>query len=172
METQEKQVRVAPIAQAPSRKRWLVTAAAAALALIVGLGTWAAIGGSDGEDIAGARRTIEAYVAVYNAGDIEAVMALFTEESELVGHPYQFEPAPFKGLEAIEEVQQLDRDAAAEVDPYTISNVEVSGNTVTWDHVWISLDGGRSCIEGHTAVVEDGKILSWIWPGRPQGCPG
>lgn len=31
--------------------------------------------------------TIEAYVEAYNAGDIDGVMALFSEESEVIGSP-------------------------------------------------------------------------------------
>jgi hypothetical protein len=52
---------------------------------------------------------------------------------------------------------------------YTISNIEVTGSTVTWDHVWTRLGREVFCAEGHTAVVEGGKILSWTW-AKPHGC--
>jgi hypothetical protein len=59
---------------------------------------------------------------------------------------------------------------AAVDDPYTISNVEVDGDTVTWDHVWTSTDGGHFCQEGHSAVIAGSKILTWVWPVDDFGC--
>jgi uncharacterized protein (TIGR02246 family) len=124
----------------------------------------AACGGDDVDPAA----VIEDYTAAYNAGDIDAVMALFSEESVVTGHPFALES---EGLTAIRAVQVEDIAAAATENAYTISNVRVIGNTVTWDHVWISAEGGRFCQQGHSAVVEDGKITSWTWPGGSFGCP-
>ena len=124
----------------------------------------AACGGDDA-DPAG---VIEDYTAAYNAGDIDAVMALFSEESVVTGHPFEASSA---GLAAIRAVQVDDINAAATDNPYTISNLDVSGDTVTWDHVWTSADGEQFCQQGHRAVTKDGKILTWAWPDGGGDCP-
>lgn len=56
--------------------------------------------------------------------------------------------------------------AAASENAYTISNVEVSGNTVTWDHLWVNEVGEEYGQAGQSAVVEEVIILSWT---RPDG---
>jgi hypothetical protein len=53
---------------------------------------------------------------------------------------------------------------AASTDAWSISNVEVDGDTVTWDQVWVGKGGGNNCMEGQSAVIKDGKILIWTWP--------
>ena len=52
-----------------------------------------------------------------------------------------------------------------------ISNVEVSGNTVTWDHFWVNEVGEEYCEVGQSAVVEEVIILSWTWPDGDFDCP-
>jgi len=54
--------------------------------------------------------------------------------------------------------------AAASENAYTISNVEVSGNMVTWDHLWVNEVGEEYGQVGQSAVVEEVIILSWTWP--------
>ena len=121
-----------------------------------------------GGDAVDPAAVIEDYAAAYNAGDIDAVMALFSEESVVRGHPFATEST---GLDAIRTVQIADIAAAASVDAYAISNVQVAGDTVTWDHVWENGEGSFFCQQGHTAVVEDGAIKSWTWPDDDFDCP-
>jgi hypothetical protein len=104
--------------------------------------------------------TVASYVAAYNSGDIDAVMALFTEESTVMGHPM----SNASGLAAIQRVQVQDMGAAADADAYSISNLDVTGNTVTWNQVWIKSDGRQFCQTGQSAVIEDSKFVSWTWP--------
>ncbi len=129
------------------------------MALIVG-----ACGGDDADPAS----TIEAYVVEYNAGDLDGVMALFSEESVVTGHPFD---ASSTGLTEIRAVQAQDIAAAASENAYTISNVVVSGNTVTWDHLWVNDGGEEYCQIGQSAVVEDGIILTWTWPDGDFDCP-
>lgn len=89
--------------------------------------------------------TIEDYVTAYNAGDIDGVMALFSHDSVVTGHPFATEA---RGLEAIRSLQLADLAAAATENAYTISNVQVSGSTVTWGHLWVSADGQEFCQQG------------------------
>lgn len=139
------------------RRRLLVAVASVVLAL-------GACGGDD-TDPAG---VIDDYVAAYNSGDIDAVMALFSEESVVTRHPFANRS---EGLDAIRDLQVSDIGAAATSDAYTISNVEVSGDTVTWDHAWTNDEGSQFCQQGHSAVIQDGKFLTWAWPGSPAACP-
>lgn len=111
---------------------------------------------------------IEGYIAAYNSGDIDGVMAVFTDQSVVTGHPTQ---PRIEGLNAIRSNQLDDIRFAAEQNAYTISNVEVSGDTVSWDHVWTSGDGQQFCKNGHLAQIEGDKILTWTWPGGGFGCP-
>ena len=121
-------------------------------------------GHATGSDPAG---VIEDYVTAYNDGDIDAVMALFTDGSVITGHPWV---ASQSGLDEIRRILEEDRAAAADADAYSISNVEVSDDTVTWDHVWTRSDGVERCVDGHTAVVAGGKIVSWAWPETDFNC--
>jgi hypothetical protein len=105
--------------------------------------------------------TIASYTTAYNSGDIDAVMAVYTENSVVYGHPGTSEAA---GLTAIRTMETADLSAAASTDnPYSISNVEVDGDTVTWDQVWVNYDDNDWCREGQSAVIKDGKILTWTW---------
>ena len=109
---------------------------------------------------ADAADTMSAYVAAYNSGDIDEIMVFFSEESIITGHPY---PVEGKGLDGIRELHIADRQAAAADEPYMISNVEVVGDTVTWDQTWLSSSGQEYCHEGQAAVVIEGIILTWDW---------
>ena len=94
-------------------------------------------------------------------------MAVFSEESVVTGHPFDAETT---GLVAIRALNVDDILASAKENAYTISNVEVTGNTVTWDQAWISSDGSQFCRQGQSAVVEDGTIVSWTWSSNST-CP-
>ncbi len=109
---------------------------------------------------------IAAYIAAYNSGDIDRVMSMFSEASVVTGHPFADSPT---GLAAIRSIQLADL-ASAGPDAYTISNVEVTGDTVTWDHVWTNSNGTDYCQFGQNAVVESGSILSWTWPTDGGEC--
>ena len=138
-------------------KRLLIVTISAALSLV-------ACGGN-GADPGG---VIDDYIAAYNAGDIDGVTALFSEESVVTGHPMR---GRMEGLAAIRATQVDDMSVAATQNAYTISNVEVTGDTVTWDSVWISIDGEQFCKQGHAAVIKEGKIITWVWPGGGFDCP-
>lgn len=119
---------------------------------------------SDSDD---ASEVVEQYIAAYNNGDIDAVMAVFTEDSVVYGHPFSSESS---GLTEIRSVHVSDLAAGASTDAYTISNVEADGDTATWDHVWVNRSGSEYCQNGQSAVIQDGKILTWTWPTTSTDC--
>ena len=124
----------------------------------------------DSGDAAGSdpAAVLDAYVAAYNRGDVDAVMAFYSDASVVLGFPFADEQ---RGLESIRSVMIQDIAAAAASDALTISNVAVSGNEVTWDQVWVDDGGEEFCVEGQTAVIEGGKILLFTWPpGPPTQC--
>jgi hypothetical protein len=107
--------------------------------------------------------TIEAYIDAYNTGDLDEVMTYFTEGSVLTYHPTD---SDFQATGLV-EIRALHLQDLLYGNGYTISNVETSGNTVTWDSVW---GDNRGCVEGHATVVEEGKMLTWTW-GNQFDCP-
>ena len=167
MQTQDKPIIEKSPKEGTGRRNIVLALGAAVIVAVVGVS--ALLVADDGSDVVGPAGVIEDYTAAFNAGDIDAVMALFSEESVLSGHPFGigFEST---GLSAIRALQVEHMGTTTREDALTISNVEVTGNTVTWDDVLTSDDGAQFCIQGHSAVVEDGKILTWAWPGGVD-CP-
>ena len=98
-------------------------------------------------------------------------MALFTEDSVVIGHRFSVDSPVSRGLVRIRAVQVNYIDLAATENAYTISNVEVSGDTVTWDTLWVDSFGEEYCQSGQMAVIDDGKIASWEWGGPDIACP-
>jgi hypothetical protein len=104
---------------------------------------------------------IEAYVEEYNSGDIDAVVALFREDSSVLGFPLV---GVADGLEAIRSLHVRHMQSAAKADAYSFANLRSDGHTVTWDHRWTDRSGQDWCGTGHSAEVEDGAIVTWTWP--------
>jgi len=152
----------------PVRSLWLVTAALIILAGValawLNSGQTTTVAGQPNDHAA----TIEAYTAAYNAGDIDEVMAFFSEEFVMTDHPFN---ESVTGLVEMRGVMLRDIASATPENAYTISNVEVSGNTVTWDGLWVNKQGQEYCQFGQSAVVEDGTILLWTWPAGDLDCP-
>ena len=139
----------------------LAGAAAFAAVVLAGAALMAVLTEGDTTPIAataqGPAAIIEAYIEAYNANDIDGVMALFSEESVVIDAPLDPQASgQSRGLRQIRSLHRADMRSAADENAYTISNVEVSGNTVSWDHVWINEDGTEWCAAGHSAMIEDG----------------
>ena len=118
------------------------------------------------ETYAGA--VVASYVAAYNAGDVDTLVELFTDDAVIAGHPGG-------DYEGVAEIRTLHEDGADATVAYDISNVAVDGDTVTWDHHWgetddngLIIDG--NCVEGHTAEIEDGMFALWEWPVTDFQC--
>jgi hypothetical protein len=117
--------------------------------------------GAESDDQANAAAVIEAYEAAYNSGDIDAIVAVFSEDAVITGHPSGQGPAT--GLTEIESLHVRDMNSAAEADAYSFTNIETDGDTVTWDHVWTNGAGEDGCGEANSAVVTEDKIVTWTW---------
>jgi len=122
--------------------------------LIAGALVATACGGDDGADN-DPGLVIVTYIDAYNNGDFDEVMTHFVVESTITGHPTDFDPVATD----IYSIGTLHKEDLRFGQQYLISNVSAKGDTVTWSSIW----GEDGCVKGHTAVVKDGKILSWVW---------
>ena len=121
----------------------------------------AACSDDDGSGSSGASdpaEVVEAYVAAYNAQDIDRVMAFFAEDAVKIDGAEQID-----GAEAIRAGELAEFEVHAPGgEAYSISNLVVTDNTVTWDHVFKG--DAHTCVgTGNEAVVEDGKIVMWTF---------
>lgn len=114
-----------------------------------------------------AAEVIEDYRLAYNSGDIELVMALFSDDSVVTNHPFATRSA---GLAEIRSLQLRDLSVAAPTDAYHLFNFDVSDDSVTWDHEFTDSRGERWCGRGHTAIIATGKIESWAFAPNLQPC--
>jgi len=130
----------------------LSTAIVVAFVLVLAACTSSSDDGSGDSDVAA---IVESYFEAYNNDDFDEVMTHFTNESVIVGHPTDFDPEAAD----INSIRRLHREDLRFEEQYRISNVEVDGNTVTWNSIW----GEDGCVKGQQAVVKDGKIVSWLW---------
>jgi hypothetical protein len=124
-----------------------------------------ACGGDDSDPAA----TVDSYIEAYNAADIDLIMTHFTEDSVIIDHPTTVffsltADGSSNGLAEIRELHVKDLQGNG----YTISNVETSEDTVTWDSVWGDNEG---CVEGQTTVVKDDAMLTWTWGTQLDSCP-
>ena len=116
------------------------------LALLL-IGACSADGADPGE-------TVQAYIDGYNDRDIDAVMAVFATDAVITNHPFALVT---EGAAAIRELQIQDIEAAGGDNAYVVSDLEVSGDSVVWNHTW-----NNTCVgTGNEAIVESGKIVSW-----------
>jgi hypothetical protein len=61
------------------------------------------------------------------------MMAVFTHDSVINNHPFR---DVARGIDEIRGILLNERASARDDDPYQISDVQVDGNTVSWNHVW------------------------------------
>ncbi|NIR40236.1 MAG: hypothetical protein GWN07_30950, partial [Actinobacteria bacterium] len=53
---------------------------------------------------------------------------------------------------------------------YEFLDVEVSGDTITWDHTWEGVNGAEWCGEGHNAVIVDSVFVTWNYAQDTHPC--
>jgi hypothetical protein len=128
----------------------------AAIVMVVALAVTACASSNDeGSADVDTAAVVESYVEAYNSGNFDELMSHFTDDSIIVGHPTDFDPEAAD----IGAIRRLHKEDLSFGEQYTISSIDVSGDTVTWDSIW----GEDGCVQGHTTVVADGKIISWTW---------
>ena len=120
--------------------------------------------GSDSARASDAAAVVEGYVAAYNAQDIERVMTFFADDAVILDDAQRDGGAErIEGAMAIRasELEGFSVHAPGG-EAYSISNLVVTGNKVTWDHLFRGT--AHTCVgTGNEAVVENGKIVIWTF---------
>lgn len=134
----------------------------ALMALVLG-----ACGGDDADPAAVAADYLEAF----NTEDAEAVMAFYAEDGVIEGHPddgggLATGKAEILFLEELVDGYQGDQGKLDYI------NMEVSGNTVTFDTIFRNAQGKCFSFTGTELTVENDLIALVVWGERDQSFCG
>ena len=142
--------------------RWSIAAVVSLALLPVGCSS----------DTSNAAATLDAFVAAYNAEDLEGVVAFFDDGSVMTAHP----AGPVAG--GAVEIEGVFADDVGLGLSTAVSNVsvevfpadEVTGSEsyswVRWDQTWWSNENGQTdefCWSGHSAVISNGTFARLNW---------
>jgi hypothetical protein len=135
----------------------LLVATAVAVAL-------AAVGCSSSSDPAA---VVADYLEVWNAEDAEAVMVFYAEDAVIEGHPSDPDGLA-TGKSEILVIEATLNGFQGSTGTMEYLNMEVSGDTVTFDNIFINGSGDCFSSTGSVMTVEDDKIAGIVW-GNPEG---
>jgi ketosteroid isomerase-like protein len=100
---------------------------------------------------------LDAYIAAFNADDLDAVMALFADDALILNDPVSGNMVA-QGIDEVREVQEAEMSFG---ESYEVTSVDSVGNTVTADVLYQTTSAGV-CYEGTIEItVEQGKIVRW-----------
>jgi hypothetical protein len=126
--------------------------------------------GDDDADQADPEVALNTYADGINANSVDDAMAAFAEDSRMIDHPLN--PGELNGKAQIRRgVAETVNNSQVDPDPYSISDVVVDGDTVSWSYVWFSEDGDEFCGFGNEIDVNnEGLIAEFRWPEDPANC--
>ena len=152
------------------RQRWLVAAVVIILAgialVLVNQGDETPVATQPSPD-----EVLADYLEVWNAEDGEAVMVFYAEDAVIEGHPEDTDDLATGKSEIllIELRMQTHQESTGRLE---LTNMEVSGNTVTFDNIFHNGDGDCFNSTGDKVTVEDDKITLWVFGELDAGlCP-
>lgn len=122
-------------------------------------------------EAAGPAEVLAEYQEAGDAGDIDAVMELFTEDAVVTGHPLDETSPPI--ATGVEEIRPLEEQVIAlqrSEDANEYFDVEVTGNTATFSSHFYANDGLCYAGSGHEITVADRKITTYAWGTSNQPC--
>ncbi len=129
------------------------------LALILG-----ACGGDDSDPAA----VLTDYLEVWNAEDGEAVMVFYAEDAVIENHPNVGGRLLTGKSEILANETSLDGFQGS-TGTMEYVNMEVSGDTVTFDSIFHNAQGQCFNSSGLEVTVADDKITLWVWGGPSAG---
>ena len=135
-----------------------LTTTVISLALILG-----ACGGDDSDPAA----VLADYLEVWNAEDGEAVMVFYAEDAVLEGHPSDTGDVS-TGKSEILVVETVIHGFQGSTGRMEFINIEVSGDTVTFDSIFHNAQGACFSSTGTQATIENDLITLIVW-GNPEG---
>jgi ketosteroid isomerase-like protein len=139
------------------------------IAMVVAL-TLTAMGcSSDSDDAADDPAAVLAdYLEVWNAEDAEAVMVFYTEDAVLEGHPEDNDGLA-TGQSEILVIEAGMQGHQGSTGTMEFLNMEVSGDTVTYDNIFINGSGECFSSTGTVMTVEGDKIARMVWGDLDAG---
>ncbi len=154
------------------RSRW-ASSASMRLPVVVGLLVAVLVLAGCGDDDSGQadpEMALDAWVDGINANSVNEVMAAFADDSRLIDHPLN--PGQLSGKAEVRRgVSDTVTSSRVDPDPYSISDVVVDGDTVSWSYVWVNDAGQEFCRAGNEIDVNDeGLIVELRWGEDPGGC--
>ncbi len=123
------------------------------LALILG-----ACGGDDSDPAA----VLADYLEVWNAEDAEAVMVFYAEDAVIEGHPVDTDGLA-TGKVAIFSIEAQMDAFQGSTGRLEFINMEVSGDTVTFDNIFHNAEGDCFSTKGNEMTVADDMITLIVW---------
>ena len=101
------------------------------------------------------------YQAARNAGDVDALVALFADDAVVVDHPLDEDGT----AQGIDEIRQLEAIVAAELPNSATEflDLQISGDTVIFGHQFIVEDGDCFGGSGDKVTVVGDKITLYDW---------
>ncbi len=107
------------------------------------------------------------YLEVWNAEDAEAVMVFYAEDAVIEGHPGDTDGLATGKSEIllIEQRMQIHQESTGF---FEFINIEVSGDTVTFDNIFHNASGECFSSSGTEATIENDLITLIVW-GNPEG---
>ncbi len=131
-------------------------------ALVVGGMLVVAACGNDDTDQADPAAVLADYEDARNEGDVDALMALYADDAVIVGHPLNNSG----GAQGVTETRLLERGVPSfqrSTDATEFINLEVSGNTVTFEQRFFNDTGECFGSNGNIVTVKDGRITRYQW---------
>ena len=98
---------------------------------------------------------------------MDALATLVADSVTLFDHP---RAALASGRGPVLDALGADRSDASPDEPLLVSNVVVSDDAVTWDHVWTDAEDTTWCGTGNVAELASGQIVSWTFAPDHQPC--
>ncbi len=131
------------------------------VALILG-----ACGGDDADPAA----VLADYQNARNSGDVDAVMAFYTEDAVVENHPRDSDGVA-NGVLEIRGFEAQVPGIQGSTGGIEYTDKVVSGNTVTFNRKFFNAEGDCFGGVGDVVTVEDDKIIRHVWgPEDPSQC--
>ncbi len=108
------------------------------------------------------------YLEVWNSEDAEAVMVFYTEDAVLDGHPSDSDGLA-TGKSEILAVETTINGLQGSTGRMEFLNMEVSGDTVTYDNIFHNGSGQCFSSTGTKMTIEGDKIALIVWGDTDGG---
>ena len=102
------------------------------------------------------------YLEVWNAEDGEAVMVFYADDAVVENHP-DVARVTATGKAEILVVEEGMQDNQGSTGTMEYINMDVSGDTVTFDNIFINASGTCFSSSGSEMTIEDGLITLLVW---------